>query len=82
MPFDGHIVIGLASLFGCVCMLFFCAAQLLEMLEFLRLPEAAVRPWEVHARPQPTRFSLEALYTSAPATVFTPQHAGLVPSSP
>jgi hypothetical protein len=82
MPFDGHIVIGLASLFGCVCMLFFCAAQLLELLEFLRLAEAAVQPWEMHARLQPARFSFEVFYTSAPATVFAPQHAGLVPSSP
>ncbi|MGO9818454.1 MAG: hypothetical protein ACLPG5_10370 [Acidocella sp.] len=82
MPFDGHIVIGLASMLGCVCMLFFCAAQLLGMLEFLRLAQDAAQPWEMHARVQPTRFSLDALYTSAPATVFAPQHAGLVPSGP
>ncbi len=82
MPFDGHIVIGLVSMFGCVCMLFFCAAQLLGMLEFLRLAQDAAQPWEMHARVQPTRFSLDVLYTSSPATVFAPQHAGLVPSGP
>jgi hypothetical protein len=46
MPFDGHIVIGLASLFGCLCMLFFCTAQLVAMLEAVR-PAPAMQPdWE------------------------------------
>ncbi len=47
----GTELIALASLFGCICMLFVCAAQIMELLNAAR-PTARVRqPWEIQRTP-------------------------------
>lgn len=49
--FSLTIIIGLASLAGCLCMAFVCAAQMAELFTALR--PAAPHPWEVSFPLQP-----------------------------
>ena len=51
MLIDAHMLIGLLSLFGCLCMLCFCGLQVAEMLQTLRPAKAPVPVWEI----SPTR---------------------------
>jgi hypothetical protein len=44
--FDITIITGLASIMGCLCMLFVCAAQVQELFAAAR-PAPAPRPWDM-----------------------------------
>ncbi len=47
--FDVRNVIAAASMFGCLCMLFVCAAQFYEGIKALGLRARAPCPWERQA---------------------------------
>ena len=49
--FSLTIITGLASLAGCICMAFVCAAQMAELFTALR--PAAPPPWEASYQIQP-----------------------------
>ncbi len=49
--FSLTIITGLASLAGCLCMAFICAAQIAELFTALR--PAAPHPWEASFQVQP-----------------------------
>lgn len=68
--FSITIITGLASLFGCLCMAFVCAAQLAELAAAARPLKR--QPWERCSRAQPARPAHENWNTSVLDPVFAP----------